>query len=789
MEEKVFEALNAISVEPRGSDALEILLVTSFIAPGIISSEVLSSVITDPERLISATELLDNHSLIHSVGNGDFILKKSVQSIVRTFMKELTIETNIFFQSLEKLIGILMDSKNVNHVICILNHALDYEILHGIVIKMRDWVLFTLMEQNRYQEAYEFSKMALNFLRNKLGATHGTTLDFQYNITILLGRMGKFAEAAKLLMPILKENVRSFDQKEMLITRHALARHLVEQSKYQEALAVYEQLIDGEDISEATDTIVLTTWCNYALLLIDMGKYSEAFDILQNTLNRRIEISNADVEDISEIRQLMAYTLVKQNRYTKALEIFEDVLYDRAQFFGELHLKTLLTKRNLAIIFAKQGEHDKALLIYLEVFNKLKQTLGDSHPETLTTRGNIATVLANKGEQEKAYEIYTDVYEKFKITLGERCKESLCVKLNIGLSLSALGKSKEALKALQEVYEDYNYVFGSNHDNTKEVKTLIDVLQICETLSNSATESRDTNKNIDATDVCDQDYKRKWPLHYAAKNSDVSNFKEFLKKGALYSEKDCSNNTPLRMTSNQEIRHLLILVKRLFKDVKVRSSNNIAEYITENSSIINARDNNGYTPLHWAACHGHQSIVQQLLEVGADVSLTSRKGNTPLHIAVSKGHREIVELMLQNVKASQLKQVLNAKTTISGSAALHVAAQMGHLDISKCLLKHGATYDISNKKFETPWHVARDPTVCNFLGDICDLFSQVKEGNESALSRLKRKESDEIVAITRAHNCQDHTLVQVANMNDHQDIARELIKIDKEYNQLITGET
>lgn len=786
MEEKVFDALGVICDENHGTDALHILFVTSFIAPGRISTEVLSSLIADPERLACATELLENHSLIHSIGNkNDFILKRSVQNIIRTFAKELMIDEFLFSHSLMKLIPKLIDLKSVNHVLCLLTHATEHEELHFMVIEMRDWVLFNLLEQNRFQEAYEFSQMALNFLRNKLGDTHGTTLDFQYNITILLGRMGKFSEARKLLKPILKENIKSLDQKEALITRHALARHLVEQSHYSEALLLYEYILGDEGIWETTNTIALTAWTNYALVLIDMGKYSEALDISRNVLKRRIEISATEDGVILETREIIAYIIMKQGRFTKALEIYEDILYERRQTFGEFHLKTLLTKRGLAMIFEKQGEHDKALLIFLEVFNKLKEILGDSHPETLTARGNIAFILANKGEHERAYEIFSDVYEKFKVTLGERCKETLRTKLNIGLTLYELEKLNEAVKVLREVHEGYTCVFGSNHEDTKEVKNLIENLLL---LITSSTGSRNTHESVRVTEkvtnICDQDYEQKWPLHYAAKNNNLSTVKELLKEGAMYSEEDCNNKTPAQVTSNEEIKHLFILAKQSFKDVQVGDNCRV----TEHSSIVNTRDKTGYTLLHWAAYHGRQSIAKQLLEVGANVILASNTGETPLQIAVSKGHGEIVEIILQHVKMSELKQVLNAKLMASGSVALHVAARKGHFEIVKCLLKYGAVYNIRNKIFHTPWHIARDPSVLNLLDDIHDLFLTLEQGDKSSLRKLKRKKYDEIVAITGARDTHDHTLVQVAITNGHQDIAKELVEIIRESNQRITDE-
>ncbi|GFW53436.1 hypothetical protein TNCV_3928151 [Trichonephila clavipes] len=513
-----------------------------------------------------------------------------------------------------------------------------------------------------------------------------------------------------------------------------------------------------------------------------MGKYSEAYDILRDIAKRTSEISDPGDDDVSKTRMIMASVLLKQRRYTKALEMYNEILYERTQSFGEFHYNTLKTKQESAMVFLDQKRYDEALLIYYDVMDKLKSTLGESHPDVLAVRANIAMILSDKEEFEKAYDIYTDVYKKFKATLGEKCKETLLVKLNIGVIHFKTDKLKEALEELQEVYEGFNHIFGPSHKDTKGVEKLVRCVKFhmspvirgnhCSAVDLSEDETTE-KKNIDDRI---SDYESKWPLHHAAENGDVIAVKGLLLRGTSYCEKNCYDKTPLQLTSNEEIRDLLNLTKRLFRHVRNGNNCDILEYNT----VINARDRNGYSPLHWIAYHGNQSVLRQILDVGIDITHISNKGNTALHIAVSRGHREIVEIMLQRAKGSKLKKLLNTRTTMTGSGALHVAAQMGLLDIVKCLLKYGAIYDIRNNNFETPWHLSQNPLIYKILDDIHDLFSCARDGNESAIVNLGRKGSRETLVITGARNSQGQTLCQVAIINNHRSIADRLIKIMKE---------
>ena len=64
---------------------------------------------------------------------------------------------------------------------------------------------------------------------------------------------------------------------------------------------------------------------------------------------------------------------------------------------------------------------------------------------------------------------------------------------------------------------------------------------------------------------------------------------------------------------------------------------------------VNARDKDGWTPLHPASYEGHQEIVELLIAQGADVNarveLGPQQGMTPLDSANNSGRTVIVSLL------------------------------------------------------------------------------------------------------------------------------------------------
>lgn len=101
---------------------------------------------------------------------------------------------------------------------------------------------------------------------------------------------------------------------------------------------------------------------------------------------------------------------------------------------------------------------------------------------------------------------------------------------------------------------------------------------------------------------------------------------------------------------------------------------------------VNARNQFGESPLMMASIRGHRTIVEYLIQQGADLNPPSW---TPLMFAAVKGHVEIVELLLArgaNVNAA----------SENGTTALMLAAREGSLDTVLALIERGAAVNLRN---------------------------------------------------------------------------------------------
>jgi hypothetical protein len=112
-----------------------------------------------------------------------------------------------------------------------------------------------------------------------------------------------------------------------------------------------------------------------------------------------------------------------------------------------------------------------------------------------------------------------------------------------------------------------------------------------------------------------------------------------------------------------------------------------------------ARDDNGYSALHWAAIRGHWRIFTELVEAGASMSAAGDDGSTPLHWTCHHERADMVGLLID----------AGAEPNVNdrwGQTPLHVAARRGCREVAELLISRGADPNARTHEGWTPLHVA-----------------------------------------------------------------------------------
>lgn len=118
-----------------------------------------------------------------------------------------------------------------------------------------------------------------------------------------------------------------------------------------------------------------------------------------------------------------------------------------------------------------------------------------------------------------------------------------------------------------------------------------------------------------------------------------------------------------------------------------------AIHFIDNGADVNQRTEAGDMPLHKASFLGYISVVDKLIQKGADVNAiitsASDPGATPLHLASMKGNLKIAELLLKN-SANPNAKLGSGDQSTAGASPLHLAAAHNRIEIVNLLIKFKA---------------------------------------------------------------------------------------------------
>ena len=117
----------------------------------------------------------------------------------------------------------------------------------------------------------------------------------------------------------------------------------------------------------------------------------------------------------------------------------------------------------------------------------------------------------------------------------------------------------------------------------------------------------------------------------------------------------------------------------------------VCALLVAHGADVNARDDNGWTPLGIAAAGGHMDVLTCLLDHGADLRLIDNLGYTALHSAAERGRADVERVLLARGAAVDA-------WALDGRTALHIAAQNGDRATIEALLDAKADANVRHQR-------------------------------------------------------------------------------------------
>jgi ankyrin repeat protein len=178
-----------------------------------------------------------------------------------------------------------------------------------------------------------------------------------------------------------------------------------------------------------------------------------------------------------------------------------------------------------------------------------------------------------------------------------------------------------------------------------------------------------------------------------------------LAKGAKVESTDGNGNTPLHwaVSNYASSRRMLSmlgpdLAGQGMSLLAGRTENNLADLtrlLIANGADVNATNNDGDTPLIWAAKSADIELVRLLVASGAEVRVTGKGADTPWYSWTVKGRPEIP-------KGSLVRRAGPDALGAAGTTPLHLAAKQGDKNVAEFLIAEGADVNAKNQVDATP---------------------------------------------------------------------------------------
>jgi hypothetical protein len=127
--------------------------------------------------------------------------------------------------------------------------------------------------------------------------------------------------------------------------------------------------------------------------------------------------------------------------------------------------------------------------------------------------------------------------------------------------------------------------------------------------------------------------------------------------------------------------------------------NAVQAILEKDPSMLNAKNRNGYTPLHWACMRAHWDVAKYLVQKGADLNVVGGDGGTQVNWAVHHDNVDMIQFLFENgAKLNNQNQW--------GMTELHTAIWRGNINVVKFLLDQGSDPEIKTNEGWTAMHYA-----------------------------------------------------------------------------------
>nr|XP_008191477.1 PREDICTED: transient receptor potential cation channel subfamily A member 1 isoform X2 [Tribolium castaneum] len=270
------------------------------------------------------------------------------------------------------------------------------------------------------------------------------------------------------------------------------------------------------------------------------------------------------------------------------------------------------------------------------------------------------------------------------------------------------------------------------------------------------------------------DVQKMTPLHCAAMFDHPEIVEFLINEGADINPMDKEKRSPLLLAALRGGWRTVHVLIRLGADINVKDVNrrNVLHLVVMNGGrleqfasevskaksqtsllqLLNEKDINGCSPLHYASREGHIRSLENLIRLGATINLKNNNNESPLHFAARYGRYNTVRQLLDSEKGTFIINESDGE----GLTPLHIASKQGHTRVVQLLLNRGALLHRDHNG-RNPLHLAAmngyTQTIELLLSVHSHLLDQTDKDGNTALHLATMENKPNAIALLLSMNC------------------------------------
>jgi hypothetical protein len=202
------------------------------------------------------------------------------------------------------------------------------------------------------------------------------------------------------------------------------------------------------------------------LYLWVLGRFTEAAELNQRTLERRIQVSGENSEETLAVQTNILADLKAKGDFASARQLSEEILLKTRRLLGDDDPETLQAAYFHALSLRLMGDFTAARVLDEDTYRKRVEVLGHDHPRTVGSFVSIVVDRRDSGEYAWARVEHEQLVKRSVEQVGlDRMVTQLYIYL-LAIARRKDGDHPGALELSGPVLDHYRHRYGADHPNT-----------------------------------------------------------------------------------------------------------------------------------------------------------------------------------------------------------------------------------------------------------------------------------------------------------------------------------